>query len=129
MARKKGSGKSSALSEEYVVDSDSNGLAEAGSNVQRTSSSGVGGLPANKKQKSDRTTSNRSAAQTESLTSDSHVNGEDDPKEVPSSSPEGSSHEKEFENGGTAEATQKLQKKKAQKKKMASMYDLTGICV
>jgi hypothetical protein len=123
MARKKDSGKSSALSEEYIVDSDSNGPAEADPSAQKTSSNGVAAGPARKRQKSEKNASSKLIALTESPRSDSSVTGEDNVMEVSSSSSKESSREGEVESGGTTEATQKVQKKKPSKQNRASMYE------
>jgi hypothetical protein len=115
MARKKDSRKSSALSEEYIVDSDSDGPAEADSSNQTISNNAVAASATRKKQKSEKITSSRLIALTESPRSDGSVDGEDDVMEVSSSSSGGSAHGEESESGPNAEATPKVQKKKPPK--------------
>jgi hypothetical protein len=115
MARKKDSRKSSALSEEYIVDSDSDGPAEADSSNQTISNNAVAASATRKKQKSEKITSSRLIALTESPRSDGSVDGEDDVMEVFSSSSGGSSHGEESESETNAEATPNLQKKKPPK--------------
>ena len=122
MARKKDSRKSSALSEEYIVDSDSDGPAEADSSNQPISSNGFTASAARKKQKSQKTATSRLIALTDSPRSDSSVDGEDEVMEVASSSSRGSSHGEEAESGPTTEATPKVQKKKPPKVNGASVY-------
>jgi hypothetical protein len=118
MARKTDLGKSSALSQEYVIDSDSDGLLEAGSSVKPNSSKGHGKASSKKKQRRDETAAPESVASTESHASDGTVNGEGDGTEASSSSSERVSDEKKSEQGGNVDAMQK-----SGKKKTPSMYD------
>jgi hypothetical protein len=118
MARKRDLGKSSALSQEYVIDSDSDGLLEPGSSVQQKSSNEHGKISSKKKQKRDRTAALKSAASTESHANDSTVSSEGDGTEASSSSSEGCSDQKWSAQGGNVQAVQK-----SRKKKTASMYD------
>jgi hypothetical protein len=118
MARKKDLGKSSALSQEYVIDSDNDGLLEAGSSVQPSSSNVHGKTSSKKKQREHKIAALESVVSTESHASDGTVNGEGDGTEASSSSSEGASDEKKSEQGGNVEAMQK-----SGTKKTACMYD------
>jgi hypothetical protein len=118
MARKKDVGNSSALSQEYVIDSDNDGLLEAGSSVQPNSSNVHGKTSSKKKQRRDKTAALESVASTESHASDGTVNGEGDGTEASSSSSGGASDEEKSEQGGNVEAMQK-----SGKKRTPCMYD------
>jgi hypothetical protein len=115
MARKKGLGKSSALSEEYIIDSDSDGPVEANSSNQTIPSNAV-------EQRNEKTASSKLITRTESPRGDSSVDGEDDVNEVSSSSSGESSHGEEAESGPTTGATPQVQRKKPPKVNGASVY-------
>lgn len=117
MARKKELRKPYALSQEYVVDSDSEGLPEIDYRGQLGHSNGDRGGPSPKKQKNDKTTSSRSG--TEAGNPGSAVNGDDDGSVASSSSAEGKSAKEMSDHAGKTQAPPKPQKKKS-----ASMYGL-----
>jgi hypothetical protein len=115
MARKKGSGKLSALSEEYIIDSDSDGPVEAKSSSQTIPSNAV-------EQRNEKSASSKLITLTESPRGDSSVDGEDDVNEVSSSSSGESPHGQEAESGPTTGATPQVQRKKPPKVNGASVY-------
>ena len=111
MAKKKNSQRSSALSQKYVIDSDSDGLGETHSSVLRDISNGAGSRPTKEKQKKDRTASSKSVTRAESFESESPVNGVNDAPKEPSSSSEGSPSEEQSENARDVHALQRLKRK------------------
>ena len=119
MARKKGSGKRSALSEEYVIDSDSDGLAQPDSANSKKPSKGIGSRPSQKKQKSHGPPSRKSSVPAQSSGSESDLNDENHGVEAPSSPSEAGSIEAESHREEVAQVKQKLQKKRA-----ASVYEV-----
>ncbi len=119
MARKKGSGKPSALSDEYVIDSDSDGLAQPDSASSKKPSNGIGSRPSQKKQKNHGTLSSKSPVSGRSSESENHLNDEKNGDGTPSSSSKATSIETVSNREGVAQVKQKLQKKRA-----ASAYEV-----
>ena len=119
MARKKNSVKPLALSEEYVIDSDSDGLTQPDSINSKNSSNETGSRHSQKKQKSQGTPSSKSAVPAQSSGSESPMNEENNDVETPSSSSKAGSIETESDREGAAPAKQKLHKRRA-----ASVYDV-----
>jgi DNA-directed RNA polymerase I subunit RPA34.5 len=119
MARKKDSGKSTALSQEYIIDSDSDGITEAGSSAQKGSSDRNGDNSLKKKQKRVRSASSESASQSDSSATNGSTNGENDIRKATSSSSEISSNEQ----GSETEIHPKAMETRLEKK-IAPLYGL-----
>lgn len=102
MARKKDLGKPSVLSQEYVVDSDSDGLGEAGASAQKTTSISEWERPMKRKQKKAQTASNIGTKSTSGR--------RNDVKETSSPISHESSSEGERSSQREVEKTQKRQK-------------------
>jgi hypothetical protein len=116
---RKDSGKSAALSQEYIIDSESDGVADGSATVAKSAKPLHHSTPRKKKQKKDdRISSTGNATQTESLHSDGTVDGELEGVEASPSSSEISSNEGEPESRRKSRAMPKLQKKQ----KTASTY-------
>jgi hypothetical protein len=119
MARKKDSGKSTALSQEYIIDSDSGGITEAGPSTQKGSSDRNKDSDLKKKQKRVRSASSESASQSDSSATNGPTNGENDFRKATSSPSEISSNEQ----GSETEVHPKAMGKR-QEKKIAPLYGL-----
>lgn len=118
MARKKDFGKPSALSDEYVIDSDSDGIAQPDSTNSKKSSNRIGIGPSQKKQKSQGTPSSKSSVPAQRSRSENLANDENNGVGASSSSSEEGSVEAGSDREGVAPVKQKLQKKRA-----ATVYD------
>ncbi|ERF74110.1 hypothetical protein EPUS_06379 [Endocarpon pusillum Z07020] len=124
MPRKKDSGKPLVLSEEYVIDSDSDGLAQPESVNSKNSSNEIGSKPSQKKQKSQGTPSSKSTVPAQRSGSESPANDGKNGVETSSSSSKAGSIETESDREGAAPAKQKLQKKRA-----ASLPNQTPVAI
>ncbi|KAF7505527.1 hypothetical protein GJ744_000689 [Endocarpon pusillum] len=113
MPKKKDSGKPLELSKEYVIDSDSDGLAQPESLNPKNSSNEIGSKPSQKKQKSQGTPSGKSTVPTQRSGTENPVNDGKNGAETSSSSSKAGSIETEAGGEGAALAKQKLQKKRA----------------
>lgn len=118
MPRKKDSGKPLLLSEEYVIDSDSDGLPQPESISFKNSSNEIGSKPSQKKQKSQGTPSSKSTVPAQSSGSGGRMNDKNNGVETSSSSSKAGPVETESDREA-APAKQKPQKKRA-----ASVYDV-----
>ena len=112
MARKKSSGKSTALSQEYIIDSDSDASADAPSSVEKGGNPSNQSSPQSKKQKKDRILSKRNISQVENIDSDGIIGSEKETTTASPSPSESSSDEGLPENGGKSRAIQLPQKRK-----------------
>lgn len=113
MARKKDLGKTSALSEEYVIDSDSDGHASLKSGVQRDSSTEPLHKSLKKKLEKGSPTSTRSVNETEQPGKADSVDEESEATERNLSRAENSSSDGESQSGASVQAVQKPPKKSA----------------
>jgi hypothetical protein len=113
MARKKDAGKPSVLSQEYVIDSDSDGLVEAGSSLSKSASIAQRTSNVKPKQKDDRAATTKHVAPAESPESEGSASGEYEA--ITASSPSFGDNSVERVSGGrgNTKAVKKVEKKRA----------------
>jgi hypothetical protein len=112
MVKKKDLGKPSVLSEEYVIDSDSEGTEEADTPLKKSSVSGAKGSPLKRKQKKDRSTSSDPTSEADGVSSHGSSNDEDGGIEVSSSSSEKDSSANEHLKRDKETSVEKIRQKK-----------------
>lgn len=112
MARKKALGKTSALSEEYVIDSDSDGQASVNLGIQRESNNGHLHKFSKKPEKGCKA-STKATAQKEQRGKADSVDEESEATERSVSRAESSSSDEESQNGASVQTVHKPPKKKA----------------